>query len=202
MQAENVSRTGLGARDSVRRSDGFTAALLQTGSLGNLDDDPVQIRKLMNDMLAGYVEKAAADNVNILGFQELCNQPYFCPLLDNKWFAAAELMDGPTISLMRDLAGAHSVALVVPIFEVEDDRNYNTAAVNRTGPDPVRADTFFAGDSYFADPRGEVIASTGSDEGLITALIDLEAVRQVRIEWSYFRDRRPESYGDLTNLLK
>jgi len=79
---------------------------------------------------------------------------------------------------------------------------YYVAAVNRTGPDPVRSETSFAGDSFIADPLGEIIASTGSEEALVTAMIDLDLVRQVRIEWAYYRDRRPETYGDLTDLLK
>jgi N-carbamoylputrescine amidase len=76
------------------------------------------------------VEKAAQDGVQVLGFQELFNQPYFCAVTDDKWFAAAEpVPDGPTVTYLRDLARRHAMVIVAPIFEVEGDHYYNTAAV-------------------------------------------------------------------------
>ena len=38
-----------------------------------------------------------------------------------------------------------------------------------------------------------------NDEMLI-AEFDLEMVREVRNTWQFFRDRRPETYGQLTEL--
>ena len=32
--------------------------------------------------------------------------------------------------------------------------------------------------------------------------MDLEEVREIRNLWQFYRDRRPETYGDLTDLGK
>ena len=37
-----------------------------------------------------------------------------------------------------------------------------------------------------------------TEEGVITAVIDLDEVRRARAAFGFFRDRRPELYGDLT----
>ena len=50
------------------------------------------------------------------------------------------------------------------------------------------------------NPRGaiEAQASYGEDE-LLVHEIDLDMVREVRDQWQFFRDRRPDSYGPLTD---
>ncbi|MDD9980136.1 MAG: acyltransferase, partial [Gammaproteobacteria bacterium] len=35
---------------------------------------------------------------------------------------------------------------------------------------------------------------------LVVADLDLDMVREVRDLWQFFRDRRPEMYGDLTEI--
>ena len=59
----------------------------------------------------------------------------------------------------------------------------------------------FYGQSYFCDPRGQIeaIASRDQDE-LLVADLDLDMIREVRNLWQFFRDRRPETYGALTEL--
>ena len=44
----------------------------------------------------------------------------------------------------------------------------------------------------------EAQASYGDDE-LLVHEIDLDMVREVRDTWQFFRDRRPELYGPLTD---
>jgi predicted amidohydrolase len=57
----------------------------------------------------------------------------------------------------------------------------------------------FGGGSLIAGPRGEVLASANtSDEALIVADIDRDAVIEARIAFPNRRDRRPELYGALT----
>ncbi len=41
-------------------------------------------------------------------------------------------------------------------------------------------------------------ASQDKDE-LVVAEIDLDMIEEVRSTWQFFRDRRPESYDELTN---
>ncbi|MCK4483530.1 MAG: acyltransferase, partial [Candidatus Thorarchaeota archaeon] len=57
------------------------------------------------------------------------------------------------------------------------------------------------GSSYVADPRGNLVAQgSRNKEELVVADIDLDLIREVRNTWQFYRDRRPDSYGDLTKL--
>ncbi len=48
-----------------------------------------------------YIEDAGKQGVQILCLQEIFNTPYFCPGQDNKWYASAEAVPGPTIEKMQ-----------------------------------------------------------------------------------------------------
>lgn len=65
-------------------------------------------------------------------------------------------------------------------------------AVNRVG---TEGDLTFYGGSFVADPMGAVLAEAGSDEGLVEATLDLGEIARVRAVSTFFRDRRPETYG-------
>ena len=257
-----------------------------------------------------YIEDAGKQGVQVLCFQEVFTQPYFCPSQDRKWYAAAErIPDGPTVQLMREYAQKYNMVIVVPIYEEQmTGVYYNTAAVidadgkylgkyrkthipqvdpgfyekfffkpgdlgypvfetaylklgvyicydrhfpegwralalngaeyivnpsatvaglskylweleqpasaaangvfigaiNRIGTEEPWASTMnmgeFYGSSYIVNPRGaiEAQASYGDDE-LLVHEIDLDMVREVRDTWQFFRDRRPETYGPLTD---
>ncbi len=75
---------------------------------------------------------------------------------------------------------------------------YFVGAINRVGYEkPWNIGEFF-GQSYFCNPRGQIIAqgSRNKDE-LIVADLDLDEIEDVRQTWQFFRDRRPETYGGL-----
>jgi len=74
-------------------------------------------------------------------------------------------------------------------------------AINRVGyEDPWRIGEFY-GQSYFCDPRGQLVAQAARDrDELVTAELDLDRIREVRNVWQFFRDRRPETYGGLVKL--
>jgi len=93
--------------------------------------DPVEtIRRNMLDAHIALVEEAAAKRVQVISFQEVFNQPYFCPVNDPKWFAAAEPVDGPTVQALIPLAKKHAMVIVAPIYEkAPDGKFYNTAVV-------------------------------------------------------------------------
>ncbi len=58
----------------------------------------------------------------------------------------------------------------------------------------------FYGNSYFVDPRGQMVTEASQDKDeLVVAEIDLDMIEEVRSTWQFFRDRRPESYDELTN---
>src|SRR5213079_1654354 len=78
---------------------------------------------------------------------------------------------------------------------------YFIGAINRPGwEEPWRMGEFY-GQSYFCDPRGKFLA-TGkrSEDDIVIADLDLDLIREVRNVWQFFRDRRPESYGAITQL--
>ena len=74
-------------------------------------------------------------------------------------------------------------------------------AVNRPGVESPWDIGRFYGTSYVVDPRGRILAEAGEDgDELVIADLDMDMVREVRDLWQFFRDRRPEMYGDLTDI--
>ncbi len=280
--------------------------LIQMGLKASTEKPPQEIAKAMLEAHIPLVEKAGHAGVQVLCFQEVFNQPYFCPSQDAKWYAAAEpIPDGPTVQLMQDLAKKHKMVVVVPIYEeamtgvyynaaavIDADGTYlgkyrkthiphvagfwekfffkpgasaypvfqtrycklgvyicydrhfpegwralalNGAeyivnpsatvaglseylwkleqpaaavangvyigAINRVGTEAPWNIGEFYGQSYFVNPRGQIeaIASRDKDELLVHDM-DLDKVREVRNLWQFFRDRRPETYGVLTQI--
>ena len=76
---------------------------------------------------------------------------------------------------------------------------YYVAAINRVGVEPLGDNDFYGG-SYFADPRGQFVGDQGSehDEALVVRDLDLAVIDEVRNQWAFYRDRRPDAYGPLT----
>jgi N-carbamoylputrescine amidase len=75
---------------------------------------------------------------------------------------------------------------------------YFVGAINRVGHEMPWDIGEFYGQSYFCDPRGQIMAQGPRDEdALVVADLDLDMIREVRNTWQFFRDRRPESYGQL-----
>ena len=76
---------------------------------------------------------------------------------------------------------------------------YYVGAINRVGTEAPWNIGEFYGQSYFVNPRGQfvAIASRDKDEVLVAEL-DLDLIEEVRRTWQFYRDRRPDSYGDLT----
>lgn len=281
------------------------AGLIQLGLKGNTDMSPKEISDLMIEAHIPYIEEAGAKGVQVLSFQEVFNQPYFCPSQDSKWYAAAEKVpDGPTVNLMKEYARKYNMVIVVPIYEEEKTGiYYNTAAVidadgtylgkyrkthipqvagfwekfffrpgnsgwpvfetaycklgvyicydrhfpegwralalngaeyivnpsatvtgvsqylweleqpasavangvyiganNRVGTEAPWNIGEFYGSSYIVNPRGELIVQASQDKDeLIVADMDMDMIREIRNNWQFFRDRRPETYFDLAD---
>lgn len=75
---------------------------------------------------------------------------------------------------------------------------YFVGAINRVGHEMPWDIGEFYGQSYFCDPRGQIIAEAPRDsDALIVADLDLDMIRQVRNTWQFFRDRRPDTYDEL-----
>jgi beta-ureidopropionase len=74
---------------------------------------------------------------------------------------------------------------------------YWVGTINRVGVEPLGDDDFY-GTSYFANPRGEIVAeASDKEEEVLVADLDLEKNREVRNVWQFYRDRRPDQYGPL-----
>jgi beta-ureidopropionase len=76
---------------------------------------------------------------------------------------------------------------------------YFIAAINRVGIEEY-GDNDFYGTSYFVDPRGQFVGAPASDtdEELLVRDLDLDLIDEVRQQWAFYRDRRPDAYQPLT----
>ena len=87
----------------------------------------------------------------------------------------------------------HAAANLIPVI-----------AANRIGEERVEpckengnqsSSLHFYGSSFITDHTGAIKTSLGrTEEGVITETFDLDALREDRLSWGIFRDRRPEAY--------
>ena len=93
--------------------------------------------------------------------------------------------DLDTSRLWRRAMIGHAVSNVVPVV-----------AANRIGTEDGQR---FYGHSFICDERGDIVTEFGAKEtGVLVATLDLEAAKRHRAAFGFFRDRRPELYGRLT----
>ena len=72
---------------------------------------------------------------------------------------------------------------------------YFVGAINRPGVEKPWEIGEFYGQSYFCNPRGQImVEGPRSGDAIVTADLDLELIREVRNVWQFYRDRRPETY--------
>jgi N-carbamoylputrescine amidase len=97
-----------------------------------------------------------------------------------------------TAAPWRRAMQGHAVSNVIPVV-----------GANRTGFEawesyPGGGQTFY-GSSFIADHRGDLVAAFGrEDEGVLVAEFDLDYLATHRAAWGFFRDRRTDLYGVLT----
>ena len=78
---------------------------------------------------------------------------------------------------------------------------YFMGCINRVGEEKPWNIGRFYGTSYFVDPRGQIFACASEDKDeLLIADFDLEMIDTVRNTWQFYRDRRPETYGKMTEI--
>ena len=97
-----------------------------------------------------------------------------------------------TAAPWRRAMQGHAVSNVIPVV-----------GANRTGFEPwagyPNGGQQFYGSSFIADHRGDLVAAFGrEDEGVLTAEFDLDFLATHRAAWGFFRDRRTDLYGALT----
>jgi N-carbamoylputrescine amidase len=124
----------------------------------------------------------------------ICQDQFFPEHIRLLTLHGAELVVVPTaVSAVEDpmMIASQSGAALNQVF---------FAGVNRVGHE---GEMTFIGNSHVVDPVGSVVkmAETKTDE-LVIVPVDLDMVRDVRRRQNYWiRDRRPETYGDLTRLV-
>lgn len=72
------------------------------------------------------------------------------------------------------------------------------AAVNRVGQE---GEYVYYGRSLVCGPDGEILAQAGDGEEIVMADLDLKAIDERRLRWQFYRDRRPTTYGPITEEI-
>jgi len=105
--------------------------LIQTSMACAASEPLTIIREANLNKTLELIEQAAREGVQILSMQEIFTGPYFCAEQTPRWYESTErIPDGPTVTLMQQLARRHKMVIVVPIYEEEATGiYYNTAAV-------------------------------------------------------------------------
>ena len=93
--------------------------------------------------------------------------------------------DLDTSRMWRRAMIGHAVSNVVPVV-----------AANRIGTENGQR---FYGHSFICDERGDMLAEFGAEEtGVLTASLDLQQAKAHRAAFGFFRDRRPDLYGRIS----
>jgi N-carbamoylputrescine amidase len=76
---------------------------------------------------------------------------------------------------------------------------YFVGAINRVGVEELGTNDFY-GQSYFVSPRGQFVGEVASttDAELVVRDLDMDELKEVREQWAFYRDRRPDMYEPLT----
>lgn len=78
---------------------------------------------------------------------------------------------------------------------------YFMGCINRVGEEKPWNLGRFYGTSYFVNPKGQIFAEASeTGDELLVAEFDLDMIDEVRSKWQFFRDRRPETYGEIVKL--
>jgi beta-ureidopropionase len=106
-------------------------SLIQAANAAPPDASLEDTKQAMIDKHLGFIRQAAWAGAQIVCLQEIFFGPYFCAEQTTRWYDFTEpIPDGPTIRVMQDAARRYQTALIVPIYECEQQGlYYNTAAV-------------------------------------------------------------------------
>lgn len=106
------------------------------------------------------------------------------------------ILDVDSNSHWRRVMQGHAAANLMPVV-----------AANRIGVETVEpckenagqsSSLDFYGCSFIADATGDIIASAKQEETILYGEFDLDALKEDRLSWGLFRDRRPKTYVVMT----
>lgn len=115
--------------------------------------------------------------------------------------ARCSALNGAEILLVPSATPKASLSVKVWEKELMGHAIFNeffVAGLNRTGKE---GDYTYYGRSVICDPVGEIMAQAGEGEEILTADCDLDIITERRRAWQFYRDRRPDTYGLLTQLI-
>ncbi len=97
----------------------------------------------------------------------------------------------------RRVMQGHAAANLMPVVAAN---RYGVERVEPCAENSMQSSELdFYGSSFITDGVGEVIASAERHgDAVLCAEFDLDALAEDRLSWGVFRDRRPETYGDIT----
>ena len=106
------------------------------------------------------------------------------------------ILDVDSSSHWRRVMQGHAAANLMPVvaanrIEVETVEPCKENAGQSSSLD-------FYGCSFIADATGDIIASAKQEETILYGEFDLDALKEERLSWGLFRDRRPETYVVMT----
>ena len=105
----------------------------------------------------------------------------------------SELDSDDTIALRhwQNVMRGHAAANIVPVV-----------ASNRIGHETGRNGTLrFYGASFICDHQGEMLGECDQEtESVLVRDVDLQECEKYRLLWNLFRDRRPNTYGEILTL--
>jgi beta-ureidopropionase len=106
-------------------------SLIQAANAASPELPLAQVKQAMLDKHVAYIDQAAQAGAQIICLQEIFYGPYFCAEQQTRWYDfTEEVPGGPTMKLMQDLARKHHTAIIVPVYEREQEGiYYNTAGV-------------------------------------------------------------------------
>lgn len=106
------------------------------------------------------------------------------------------ILDVDSSGHWRRVMQGHAAANLMPVV-----------AANRIGIETVEpckenagqsSSLDFYGCSFIVDATGDIIASAKQEETILYGEFDLDALKEDRLSWGLFRDRRPETYVVMT----
>lgn len=106
------------------------------------------------------------------------------------------ILDVDSSGHWRRVMQGHAAANLMPVV-----------AANRIGVETVKpckenagqsSSLDFYGCSFIADATGDIIASAKQEETILYGEFDLDVLKEERLSWGLFRDRRPETYIVMT----
>lgn len=106
------------------------------------------------------------------------------------------ILDVDSSGHWRRVMQGHAAANLMPVV-----------AANRIGVETVKpckenagqsSSLDFYGCSFIADATGDIIASAKQEETILYGGFDLDVLKEERLSWGLFRDRRPETYIVMT----